>query len=51
MAQSSRDNSVSELIYQGPLIGMREAKPKEEQDTKPAARKPVASEKRLPRGK
>ena len=50
MAQSSRENSVSELIYQGPLIGMREAKPKEEQDTN-AARKPVTSEKRLPRGK
>jgi len=47
MAQSGRDSLSSELVYQGPLIGMKETKPKEEQETVPA-KKPVAREKRIP---
>jgi len=47
MAESGRDSLSSELVYQGPLIGMKETKPKEEQETVPA-KKPVAREKRIP---
>jgi len=47
MAQSGRESLSSELVYQGPLIGMKETKTKEEKD-KAAQKKPVASEKRIP---
>lgn len=47
MAQSGRESLSSELVYQGPLIGMKETKPKAEKETVPA-KKPVASEKRIP---
>jgi len=47
MAQSGRESLSSELVYQGPLIGMKQTKTKEEKD-KPGAKKPVASEKRIP---
>ena len=47
MAQSSRESLSSELVYQGPLIGMKETKPKVEKETVPA-KKPVAGEQRIP---
>jgi hypothetical protein len=47
MAQSGRESLSSELVYQGPLIGMKETKPKAEKETVPA-KKPVGSEKRIP---
>jgi len=47
MAQSGRESLSSELVYQGPLIGMKETKPKAEKEAVPA-KKPVASEKRNP---
>lgn len=37
MAQQTVRIDKSELIYQGPLIGMKETKPKEEAAKKPAA--------------
>jgi hypothetical protein len=37
MAQQTVQIDKSELIYQGPLIGMRETKAKEEAAKKPAA--------------
>jgi hypothetical protein len=46
MAQSGRESLSSELVYQGPLIGMKETKPKAEKETAPA-KKPVAGEKRI----
>jgi len=47
MAQTGRESLSSELVYQGPLIGMKETKPKAEKETV-SAKKPVASEKRIP---
>jgi hypothetical protein len=46
MAQSGRESLSSELVYQGPLIGMKETKPKTEKEMVPA-KKPVAGEKRI----
>jgi len=37
MAQQTVHIDKNELIYQGPLIGMKETKPKEEAAKKPAA--------------
>jgi len=47
MAQSGRESLSSELVYQGPLIGMKETKTKEEKE-KAAEKKPAVGEKRLP---
>jgi hypothetical protein len=47
MAQSGRESLSSELVYQGPLIGMKETKTKEDKE-KAANKKPVAGEKRIP---
>lgn len=47
MAQSGRESLSSELVYQGPLIGMKETKPKAEKEMV-TAKKPVAGEQRIP---
>ena len=47
MAQTGRENLSSELVYQGPLIGMKETKTKEEKE-KALQKKPAVGEKRIP---
>ncbi len=44
MAQQTGSKPESELIYQGPLIGMREAKQKSPASETSAPKKPAASE-------
>jgi hypothetical protein len=47
MAQTGRESFSRELVYQGPLIGMKETKTKEEKE-KASQKKPAVGEKRIP---
>jgi hypothetical protein len=41
---TNAESEASELIYQGPLIGMRSTRPKSTNSTEPSVKKPVTSE-------
>jgi len=47
MAQTGRESFSRELVYQGPLIGMKETKTKEEKE-KASQKKSAVGEKRIP---
>jgi hypothetical protein len=41
---TTAESEASELIYQGPLIGMRSTRPKSSNSAQPSEKKPVSTE-------